>query len=115
MRNYDKLLKLLQSATNDVTTEYGMKPIEVSLSGPAFDGHRVYIGRAFYYGRKLEIDRRLTAVQMLDTLKHELAHFMAEDFENFRGHGWIWRRYATMLGCDPHAIHRGESVWRDKE
>ena len=94
-----------------VRAELSLPPIEVVI-GPLPKGN---LGRAMYRARKLIVHEGMTPEQMLDTLKHELAHFMAFDLDGHRGHGWIWRMHAKALSCDVHAIQRSPvSAFREE-
>jgi len=109
-----KSLQTLQAACDAVCKVMDLQPIEVKLQMELTRTMRPVLGRAHYRTRQISLHPNLTAKEMMDTLKHEIAHFIAYDLDGHMGHGWIWRMHAKALGCDPHAIRRitEESAYR---
>lgn len=48
--------------------------------------------------------------EVLDTIKHEIAHALAWLENKEHGHGWYWRQWCIRIGCPPEACYKQGSI-----
>lgn len=61
-----------------------------------------HFGLATYEGRLIELKPTLSTEQMIETLKHELAHIMAYDIHGEScGHDYRWKACCAITGANP--------------
>lgn len=94
----------LQERANDITTAFNIPPVTVVLTPDqsAFTGRKPknghLLGQANYFRRTVTIFIRDDFEAMLETLHHEVAHFLAFEHGDFK-HGKYFRHYARRLGA----------------
>lgn len=64
-----------------------------------------------YYPKVIGLSRHWIAVasdeELIDTIKHEVAHACAIEYASDRGHGLVWKAWAQLLGARPEAFTNG--------
>ena len=93
-----ELLKC-QAFANVLTEEFDLAPVTVIIDGRM----KRKFGRAVYATRILQLNPLLFGAQLEDTIRHEVAHFLAFDKYGETGHGATWKRCASLLGAKPKA------------
>ena len=86
-----------QRLVNKLCQEHRTSPIKVVVN------HRISAtsGRAKYGKRELHIaDWHMSDSGTMQTLKHEMAHFLAWDNSQHNGHGPIWQKWCGVLGIE---------------
>ena len=87
-----------QSLIDRLAAEWGMSPVKVRINRRfTATGGRAYLKR-----RVIEVAPwMLGSGEADDTLRHELAHFLASDLGMGSYHGQGWRKAAIVLGASP--------------
>lgn len=90
---------LMQAIINVVAEEHGLEPITLIIDGRLGKT----LGRAYYHNRTIKINPMImhNAAVLEDTLRHEVAHFLAWDKYGGRGHGDVWKMCAIQCGAKP--------------
>lgn len=94
---------MFQERADQITRAFNIEPVKVILtSGIAFTGRKPknghLLGQANYRARTVTILMGRDEEAMLETLHHELAHFLAFVHGDYK-HGKHFRHYARRLGA----------------
>ena len=100
-RKYNIERNFLQEIADIMTDRLNIEPVKVVVSGKM----RATRGFAYYKTRILKISASIANdVDVVDnTLRHEMAHFVAYDLFGHQGHGPAWKHACVMTGANPKA------------
>jgi predicted SprT family Zn-dependent metalloprotease len=89
---------------------------EHGLDGWTFrlDRARQRAGACFYRARRISLSRHFIEnndeSEVLDTIRHEVAHALAWEHGRETGHGAAWKRWCTVTGASPRRCYAEEIV-----
>lgn len=100
---HEEIQTLLQMVIEDIRS-CGFSYVPVPTLDTSLRGRKS--GQAFFLQNKIRINRTSRSEDdIINTLKHEMAHLLAWVYYNERGHGSCWKGIMIRLGGSTNRCH----------
>lgn len=90
---------VVQQIVDALTDKHNLARVQVVLSNKKGSN----FGRAYLLKRVMDLNNRLSPAMLDNTIRHEVAHFMAWDLYDCADHSDAWKACAVICGADPKA------------